>query len=337
LSPLLEVRDLAVRFATRAGPLRAVEGVSFDLERGGALGLVGESGSGKSTVARCLVGLERPSAGSIRLGGAELAGLSPKAWLPHRARIQMVFQDPGGSLDPRQRVGAIVAEPLEIRRAGARAERARRASELLASVGLPAGCGDRFPHELSGGERQRVAIARAIAPGPEVLVCDEPTSALDVRVQARILALLRDLRERLGLAILFISHDLSVVREICRDVRVLYLGRVVESAPAEALFHDPRHPYTRALLSAALVPDPEIEAKRERIVLGGEPPSPLHPPSGCAFHPRCPERARVPGDRCRLVVPELEGRGSGAEASARFDACHLAREDRGLVEPTRPS
>jgi oligopeptide/dipeptide ABC transporter ATP-binding protein len=325
MSALLEVRDLSKRFETRGGNLLALDGVELELERGGTLGLVGESGSGKSTLARCLAGLERPSSGSIRLAGNELAGLSQRAWLPHRRRIQMVFQDPGGSLDPRRRAAAIVAEPLEIHGIG---EPARRARELLESVGLSGRHAVSFPHELSGGEKQRVAIARAIALEPEILICDEPTSALDVRVQAQILELLAELRERLGLAILFISHDLAVVSEICREVAVLYLGRVVERASTEALFADPRHPYTRALISAALVPDPEIAATR-RIVLAGDPPSPLHPPGGCAFHPRCPERANVPGDRCRLEVPRLETLGE------RRAACHLDPRPSPLKEPSR--
>jgi peptide/nickel transport system ATP-binding protein len=320
MSPLLEVRDLAVRFKTPRGVLRAVDGVSLDLERGATLGLVGESGCGKSTIARALVGLERPASGSIRLAGVEMAGLSAREWLRHRHRIQMVFQDPAGSLDPRQRVVSIVAEPLSIHRIGTRASRTRRARQLLEEVGLAPEHGDRLPHELSGGQKQRVAIARALALEPEVLVCDEPTSALDATVQARILRLLRELQERLGIAIFFISHDLAVVREVCSTVAVLYLGRIVEIGPADELFASPRHPYTRVLLSAVLAPDPEIEAARERIVPMGEPPSPLHPPTGCAFHPRCPERSKVAADLCRSLSPNLEGPGT------RLDACHLARK-----------
>ncbi len=335
MSALLEVRGLTKRFATRRGDLRALDGVSFDLERGATLGLVGESGCGKTTVARCLAGLERPTSGSMRLAGVELAGLTHRGWRPHRKRIQMVFQDPGGSLDPRQETASIVAEPLAIHGIGSRRERRVRALGLLESVGLAAEHAQRHPHELSGGQRQRVAIARALALAPEVLVCDEPTSALDTRVQAQILELLRELQQRLGLAILFISHDLAVVREICREVLVLYLGRIVETAPAETLFADPHHPYTRALLSAVPIPDPEIEAARERIVLAGDPPSPLHPPSGCPFHPRCPERERVPGDRCRIEAPALSPRTGEGSGSARLDACHLGRESAALNAPTR--
>ena len=325
MSPLLQVRDLAVRFETPRGALRAVDGVSFELEKGAALGIVGESGCGKSTIARCLVGLERASSGSIRLGGVELAGLSARAWLPHRGRIQMVFQDPGGSLDPRQRVASIVAEPLAIHGRLTRTARRARAGELLEQVGLAPEHGGRLPHELSGGQKQRVAIARALALEPEILVCDEPTSALDATVQARILRLLAELRERLGIAIVFISHDLAVVREVCGRVAVLYLGRIVETGPAEAIFASPRHPYTRALLSAVLVPDPEIEATRQRIVLAGDPPSPVDPPGGCPFHPRCPERSGVAGDLCRILAPELEPRAEDSPGAARLDACHLAR------------
>jgi len=336
LSALLEVRDLAVRFATRRGALRAVDGVSFELARGATLGLVGESGCGKSTIARSLVGLERPSSGSIRLDGVELAGLSARAWLSHRRRIQMVFQDPGGSLDPRQRAGSIVAEPLSIHGIGTRASRIRRARELLEEVGLAPEHADRLPHQLSGGQKQRVAIARALALEPDVLVCDEPTSALDATVQARILRLLRDLQERLGIAIVFISHDLAVVREVCSTVAVLYLGRIVEIGPADEVFASPRHPYTRALLSAVLAPDPEIEAVRERIVLAGDPPSPVSPPSGCAFHPRCPERSQVAGELCRLETPALATRGEDLHSRSRLDACHLARNSLAPAAPSTP-
>jgi peptide/nickel transport system ATP-binding protein len=329
MNALLEVRSLVKRFETRRGTLHAVQDVSLDLERGATLGLVGESGCGKSTIARCLSGLERPTAGSIRLSGAELSGLSHRGWLPHRRRIQMVFQDPGSSLDPRLRIAAIVAEPLAIHRIGGRGERERRVQALLESVGLAARHAECFPHELSGGERQRVAIARALAVEPEILVCDEPTSALDVRVQAQILRLLAEIQERLGLAILFISHDLAVVSEICREVAVLYLGRIVERGRAKELFEAPRHPYTRALLSAALVPHPEAAARSARIVLAGDPPSPLHPPSGCAFHPRCPERSKVDGDRCRIEIPLLDPRTNAA--------CHLLEATPALNSAPRKS
>jgi oligopeptide/dipeptide ABC transporter ATP-binding protein len=267
-----------------------------------------------------IVGLERPSAGSIRFGGAELAGLSARAWFPHRRRMQMIFQDPYASLDPRQKVGAIVAEPLAIHGQGDARERRRRADELLESVGLPASCAGRYPHEFSGGQRQRIGIARALALGPELLVCDEPTSALDVSIQAQIVNLLRELRERHRLALLLIAHDLAVVRHLCDEVAVMYLGRIVEHAPRERLFTDPVHPYTRALLSAVPRPDPVLERARERIVLAGDPPSPIDPPPGCAFHPRCAEKTRVEGGRCEREVPAL-ARVSGTSGGSA--ACHL--------------
>ncbi len=254
---LLEVQGLAKHFARRRAalfgprpdPVRAVDGVSFTLERGGALGLVGESGSGKSTIARLIVGLERASAGSIRLDGTELTRLDARAWRPLRRRVQLVFQDPGSSLDPRQSAAAIVAEPLVIHRLGKPRERRLRALELLESVGLAARQAQRYPHEFSGGQRQRLAIARALALAPELLVCDEPVSALDVSVQAQILNLLHELQERLGLAYLFISHDLAVVRALCPRVAVLRRGQLVELATREELFTRPHHEYTRALLA----------------------------------------------------------------------------------------
>jgi oligopeptide/dipeptide ABC transporter ATP-binding protein len=329
VSALLEVRDLVKDFPARRRPVvvshekhepvRAVAGVSFALERGGALGLVGESGSGKTTTARLVMGLESPTSGSIRLDGAELAGLDRKGWLPHRRRMQMIFQDPHSSLDPRQSVGSILCEPLAIHRLGRPRERRARAHELLEAVGLSADHADRLPHEFSGGQRQRIGIARALALEPEILVCDEPVSALDVSVQAQIVNLLKSLQERFGLAYLFIAHDLAVVRNLCPRIAVMYLGRIVEEAPRERLFASPQHPYTQALLSAIPVADPRIERERERIVLLGDPPSPASPPSGCAFHPRCRERVRVPDDRCARERPELAPHGDGTRA-----ACHLA-------------
>ena len=322
---LLEVRDLAKHFPVgRRGLLgrperwlRAVDGVSFDLHAGECLGLVGESGCGKSTVARAIVGLHRPTAGSVKLGGVELARLSRRGWLPHRRRIQMVFQDPYASLDPRQTVASILAEPLTIHRLGKPRERRLRALALLDAVGLNPRHVNRYPHEFSGGQRQRIGIARALALEPELIVCDEPVSALDVSIQAQILNLLKELQERFGLAYLFIAHDLAVVRHVCERVAVMYLGRIVETADRAELFETPRHPYTRALLSAIPLPDPAAERARERIVLRGDVPSPLDPPSGCAFHPRCPHRDEVPGDRCGRELPALR------EAGTASVACHL--------------
>jgi len=259
MSALLEVRGLQKYFAVRGGLVRAVEDVSFELERGATLGLVGESGCGKTTTARCLVGLERPSAGSIRLAGTELGGLSGREWFPLRRRIQFVFQDPLAALDPRQRMGAAIAEPLAIHSRGKPAERRRRVLELLEAVGLSEAHAGRFAHELSGGQRQRVGIARALALEPEILVLDEPLSALDVSVQAQIVQLFAELGRRYSLAYLLISHDLALVRELCAEVAVMYLGRIVERGPCERVFAAPAHPYTCALRAAVPSADPRLE------------------------------------------------------------------------------
>jgi len=317
MSALLEVHGLRKHFATRGGLVHAVEDLSLELERGSTLGLVGESGCGKSTTARCLVGLERPSAGSIRLSGTELTQLSERAWFPLRRRIQIVFQDPLSALDPRQRVGAAVEEPLVIHALGTRTERRQRVLELFEAVGLSAAHTQSYAHELSGGQRQRVGIARALALAPEILVLDEPLSALDVSVQAQIVRLLADLAQRFSLAYLLISHDLALVHELCEQVAVMYLGRIVERGPCEQVFASPMHPYTQALLAAVPIADPRRERLRARVLLPGEPPSPLHPPTGCAFHPRCPRRSEVPGERCARERPEL------AVARGRSAACHL--------------
>ena len=328
-APLLEVTGLHKHFPVgrrgllggREAWLRAVDGVSFSLERGETLGLVGESGCGKSTCARTILGLYPATSGSVRFEGHELTGLSRRALRPYRRRMQMIFQDPYASLDPRQTVSSILTEPLKIHRLGRPRQRRIRAMELLDAVGLNPRHIRRYPHEFSGGQRQRIGIARALALEPDLIVCDEPVSALDVSIQAQIVNLLEELQERFQLAYLFIAHDLAVVRHICRRVAVMYLGRVVEVAERDALFGDPRHPYTRALLSAVPHPDPTVERRRERIVLEGDVPSPLAPPSGCAFHPRCVERPRVAGDRCAQEVPKLVARsGSGARRQA---ACHL--------------
>ena len=332
-APLLEVRDLCVHFPAHRGrrgrrgrgPLvRAVDGVSFDLERGAALGLVGESGCGKSTTALALVGLQRPTSGSLRLDGRELASLSQREWKPIRRRVQMVFQDPLASLDPRRHVGRIVMEPLDVHGIGKPRERRMRALALLDAVGLATRHYGLYPHELSGGQCQRAAIARALALEPELLVCDEPMSSLDVSIQAQLVNLLNDLAGRFSLSMLFVSHDLSVVRQICDRIAVMYLGRVVELAERDPLFEHPRHPYTRALLSAVPQPDPAVERGRVRTLLQGEVPSPSTPPPGCHFHPRCPSRERVEGDRCAREVPAL--------LELPFDpprscACHLVAEE----------
>jgi oligopeptide transport system ATP-binding protein len=325
---LLEVTNLKKHFPAgettvlggRKGRLRAVDGVSFSLEAGQCLGLVGESGCGKSTVARTLVGLQRATSGSIKLDGQELAGLSQRHWLPYRRRIQMIFQDPYASLDPRQTVASILGEPAKIHGLAKPRERKLLAMRLLEVVGLNPRHINRYPHEFSGGQRQRIGIARALALEPQVLICDEPVSALDVSIQAQIINLLDELKERFSLAYLFIAHDLAVVRHISDSVAVMYLGKVVEQAPRDELFEAPLHPYTRALLSAVPLPDPEQERARERIVLSGDVPSPLSPPPGCAFEPRCPRRAEVPGDRCKRESPQLEAL---APSSSRRRACFL--------------
>lgn len=320
-APLLEVRDLHKHFEVGSPGLfggqqeilRAVDGVSFELGRGETLGLVGESGCGKSTCARTLVGLYPPTSGQVLYEGEEISSLSHRDRAPFRRKIQMIFQDPYASLDPRQTVSSILTEPLRIHRLARPRQRRLRAMQLLDAVGLNPRHIHRFPHEFSGGQRQRIGIARALALEPDLIICDEPVSALDVSIQAQVVNLLGELQERFNLAYLFIAHDLAVVRHICDRVAVMYLGKVVEIAERDALFDDPRHPYTRALLSAVPHPDPRIERGRERIVLDGDVPSPLDPPSGCRFHPRCVERGKVTGDQCATVEPALGSR----------SACHL--------------
>jgi oligopeptide/dipeptide ABC transporter ATP-binding protein len=326
--PLLQVRDLAVHFGIskgflcrrHTGSVRAVDGVSFDIERGQTVGLVGESGCGKSTTGRAIARLNRPTAGSIRLDGQELSTLDGADLRRMRRRLQMIFQDPYSSLNPRMTVGAIIGEPLDIHSVGSARERAARVRQLLDVVGLPRQAGDRYPHQFSGGQRQRVGIARALALNPELIVADEPISALDVSIQAQILNLLARLQREFKLTYLFIAHDLAAVRHISDRVLVMYLGRIVESASSADLYRRPRHPYTVALLSAVPVPDPAAEATRRRIVLKGDVPSPAAPPSGCAFHTRCWLRERLgnPGE-CMTVAPSLR-----ALASGHTVACHFA-------------
>ncbi|MGH6959692.1 MAG: ABC transporter ATP-binding protein [Dongiaceae bacterium] len=306
------------------GAVQAVDGVSFSVGRGETVGLVGESGCGKSTIGRCMLKLEEPTGGQIFFDGADIAAFDGRRTRVFRRRVQAVFQDPFSSLNPRMTVEEIVGEPLLVH--GIEAERIGRlrcVRELLSVCGLPARLVDRYPHEMSGGQRQRVGIARALALRPDFIVCDEAVSALDVSIQAQIVRLLEDLREEFGLTYLFIGHDLSVVRHICQRVAVMYLGRIVEIADCDTLFEDPRHPYTRALLASVTVPDPEIEHRREHQVIQGEIPSPMNPPSGCAFHPRCP----LADASCRRAVPALQAVGDD-----HYAACPKV----GQASPDRP-
>jgi oligopeptide/dipeptide ABC transporter ATP-binding protein len=319
MSGLVDARDLVMEFggptlfSPRRKPVRAVAGVDVSIARGEALGLVGESGSGKSTIGRMLLRLLRPTAGRVSFDGTDITALDRGALRPLRRRMQMVFQDPFGSLNPRMTIGAAIADGMLLHGLANRTEAGERVAALLARVGLPPEAAARPPRALSGGQRQRVAIARALAVEPDFLVADEPVSALDVSVGAEILALLRELRAERGLALLFVSHDLGAVRALCDRVAVLYLGRVMEEAPAEALFRDPRHPYTKALLSAS--PGRPGRTRGPRIVLKGEIPSPAAPPSGCVFRTRCP--AALPA--CAEVVPALREVGNGRRAACIRD------------------
>ncbi|MGB1839467.1 MAG: ABC transporter ATP-binding protein [Longimicrobiales bacterium] len=320
-APLLSVRDLKVHFPIRKGTfgrtsgyVRAVDGVSFDLWPGETLGLVGESGCGKSTTGRAILRLLEPTSGSVMFDGQEVGMLDRAGLRSLRRRVQIVFQDPFGSLNPRMSVGAMLEEVLKVHDLH-QAEPRRRVIELLERVGLREEHVDRYPHEFSGGQRQRLGIARALSVEPDFLVLDEPVSALDVSVQAQVVNLLDDLQRDLGLAYLFIAHDLSLVEHVSDRVAVMYLGRIVEVAEAEELYRDPRHPYTRALLSAVPRPDPAGRAERERIVLSGDVPSPSHPPVGCHFHPRCPHPLK--DERCTRVYPENEGL-----SGSHLVACH---------------
>src|SRR5499427_6585167 len=307
---LLEVRGLQMHFPVtegivinrKVGEVKAVDGIDFTVRRGETLGLVGESGCGKTTTGRCILRLERPTAGEILYDGVDIARLEPKDLLSLRRRIQVIFQDPYSSLNPRMKVGEIIAEPIMVHGLERNpARRAARVRELLSVCGLDPKFADRYPHEMSGGQRQRVGIARALALEPEFVVCDEAVSALDVSIQAQIVNLLEDLRGQFGLTYLFIAHDLSVVRHLCQRVAVMYLGRVVELAECDELFDNPLHPYTRALLGAVPVPDPLVEAERAFRPVRGEIPSPINPPSGCVFHPRCP----IAVEKCKQMRPEL--------------------------------
>jgi peptide/nickel transport system ATP-binding protein/oligopeptide transport system ATP-binding protein len=322
MTALLEAEGLIKHFPAARSWLgrptafvKAVDGVSFSVDRGETLAIVGESGCGKSTLSRLILRLIEPDAGTLRFDGRDLRALGPAELRAFRRDAQIIFQDPYASLNPRMTVGQILTEPLALHDLVPPAKRRARVEELLNLVGLPARAVRRYPHEFSGGQRQRIAIARALAVEPKLVICDEPVSALDVSIRAQILNLLRDLQRRLGLAYIFVSHDLAVVKHIADRVAVMNLGRIVELAPTAALFAEPRHPYSRALLSAIPVPRPL--AARSRVLLQGELPSALNPPSGCRFHPRCPYAV----DRCRTETPELT-----ADASGHATACHRMAE-----------
>jgi oligopeptide transport system ATP-binding protein len=319
---LLEVRNLVMHFPLtqgiifqrRVGAVKAVDGISFTVRRGETLGLVGESGCGKSTTGRAILQLYKPTAGEVIFNGTDLTRLSAGEMRKQRKYLQMIFQDPYASLNPRMTVGAIIAEPMQIHNLAPKAERLARVQELLETVGLNPYFANRYPHEFSGGQRQRIGIARALAANPQFIVADEPVSALDVSIQAQIINLLEELQEKFGLTYLFIAHDLSVVRHISDRVAVMYLGKIVELATRDQLYTEPLHPYTKALLSAVPIPDPKIEKKRERIILTGDVPSPINPPPGCHFHTRCPYVM----DICRKIEPKF-----AAAHSGHYVACHL--------------
>ena len=302
-------------FRRKVGAVRAVDGVSFDIRRGETLGLVGESGSGKSTIGRTMLQLEKATEGSVVFDGIELVGLAAGALRRTRPRMQMVFQDPHASLNPRMTVSSIVGEPLLEHGKSSSRERQERVEELLGLVGLDPTHANRYPHEFSGGQRQRIGIARAIALNPDFIVCDEPIAALDVSIQAQVVNLMEHLQDLLGLTYLFISHDLGMVRHIADRVAVMYLGHIMELADVEDLYGDPRHPYTRALQSSAPVPDPVVEATRVKIILEGDIPSPSNPPPGCPFNTRCPDAV----DRCHEEIPAWR-----EVAPGHGVACHLA-------------
>jgi oligopeptide transport system ATP-binding protein len=319
-APVLEVEGLVKHFNAGSqllggsGTVHAVDGVSLRIGAGEMFGLVGESGSGKSTVANCVARLVEPTAGTIRIRGADVTHLSRRAMRPVRREVHMVFQDPYSSLNPRMTTGAIVGEPLRLHRIARRRDLDRHVVQLFEQVGLRPELRHRYPHELSGGQRQRIGLARALSVRPSLLIADEPVSALDVSVQAAILNLLRDLQRDLGFSCLFITHDLATVEFLCDRVAVMYLGKLVEEAPTDELFAAPRHPYTQALLSAAVTPDPEEQRSRSRIVLEGDVPSPLDPPSGCRFRTRCPHAMPICAEQTPTLAPQ---------AREHTVACHL--------------
>jgi peptide/nickel transport system ATP-binding protein len=332
--PLVSVENLRVWFPIKSGlvldrhvgDIKAVDDVSLDIQRGETLGLVGESGCGKSTLGRAILRLYEPTDGRVLFEGQDITHLGEAELRPLRRRMQMVFQDPFASLNPRHSVGRIVSEPLRVHGLMRRRQSGRRVRELLEIVGLPADAGSRYPHEFSGGQRQRIGLARSLALNPDFIVCDEPVSALDVSIQAQIVNLLEALQRDFDLTYLFIAHDLAVVRHISDRIAVMYLGSIVEVSPAEELYANPLHPYTISLLSAVPIPDPEVERERETILLAGDLPSPANPPSACRFHTRCPY---VQETRCRDEVPPLRKLESG-----HFAACHWVEDIKaGRIEP----
>ena len=318
---MLKVKGLSMHFPVykglmrkQVGVIKAVDEVSFEAKRGETLGLVGESGCGKSTTGRAILRLYQPTAGSVELDGQDITHLRGREMRALRPKLQMIFQDPQACLNPRMTVGSIIAEPLDEHSKLSRKQKRMHVAELLDAVGMRADFANRYPHEFSGGQRQRIGIARALALEPELIVCDEPIAALDVSIQAQVVNLLEDIQNERNLTFLFISHDLSMVRHIADRIAVMYLGKIVELASRDELYTSPLHPYTQALLSAVPVPDPVAEAKRERIILQGDVPSPANPPSGCNFSTRCP----LATEKCRIKVPEWRELQGG-----RFVACHL--------------
>ena len=321
---LVDIRDLKMHFPlTRGivlqrvvGYVRAVDGVTFSIERGQTMGLVGESGSGKTTIGRTMVRLYKPTSGQIFFDEKDLAVLEGEQMRQMRQRVQMIFQDPFASLNPRFTIGSLIAEPMHIYHIGSHSEIRERTAELLRVVGLRSEYIDRYPHEFSGGQRQRIAVARALSINPEFVIADEPVSALDVSVRAQVLNLLQRLQEQFNLTYLFVSHDLSVVRHVADRIAVMYLGKIVELSDRDELYAAPKHPYTKALLSAIPIPDPQIEKRRQRIILSGDLPSPIKIPSGCRFHTRCP----MAQDICREVEPPFEAK----EGREHYAACHFS-------------
>jgi oligopeptide/dipeptide ABC transporter ATP-binding protein len=321
---LVDVRDLKMHFPLTQGIImqrvvgyvRAVDGISFSIERGQTLGLVGESGSGKTTIGRTIVRLYKPTAGQILFGDKDLAKLDGEELRVARQRVQMIFQDPYASLNPRYTIGSLIAEPMHIYKVASNREIRERTEELLRVVGLRPEYIDRYPHEFSGGQRQRIAVARALSINPEFVIADEPVSALDVSIRAQVLNLLQRLQQQFNLTYLFISHDLSVVRHVADRIAVMYLGKIVELSDRDELYAAPKHPYTKALLSAIPIPDPQIEKHRKRIILSGDLPSPINIPSGCRFHTRCPMAQQI----CREVEPVYEAK----EGREHYAACHFS-------------